>query len=133
MGKFAEGDPRRGTLPEREPPEPERAARHQKQNARARKIQNDADHNHGQRNEPENPAFAAMTNIFLAARENDNRGDSEKVCGLVPIRERTETAFVMPERERGVSGAKGNADPGETRDAECEGSQLRAHIAQLEI
>src|SRR5204863_3934505 len=110
----SEGDARSGTFPERERAEPKRTARDEKQNAGARKIENDADDNHGQRDEPENPAFAAMTNVFLSAGENDDRGDSEKVRRLVAIRERPEPAFVMPERQRGVPGAERDAEHGQT-------------------
>src|SRR5438067_2305743 len=77
-----------------------------------------------QRDQPKDPAFSSLPDILLSAGEDDDGGQSEKVRGLVPIRERPESTFVMPERQCGVAGAKRNAERGETGNAKSEDSQL---------
>src|SRR5438477_162834 len=86
-----------GSFAQREHAQPERAACDKKENAGTRKIEDNADDNHDEREQPKDPTLASMANVFLSAGQDHDRGKSEKICGLVAIRKRPEAAFVMPE------------------------------------
>ena len=76
---------------------PKCAAREEDPDSRARKIQNDRHHNQDHREDPDDPLFSSLAKIVLTAGKNHDRGEPEKISGLVPIWKGTEILLVVPE------------------------------------
>src|SRR6266699_6276114 len=98
-------------LSERQRAKPKCAARDEDHNSRERKIQYDRCHDQDQREDPDDPPFSSLAKIVLTAGKNHDRGEPEKISGLIPIWKWTEISLVVPKWERGVCQVK--------RDAGC--------------
>src|SRR2546423_11365241 len=68
-----ESNPGGGTLAQRERPQPERASRDEQDHAGPGKIEDDPGDHDGERDQPKDPAFATVPDVFLPARTNDDR------------------------------------------------------------
>ena len=103
------------------------------EDAGTREIENDRRHDEGESEQPNDPAFPAVPDIILAARQDHDRRETEEIGRLIAIRERAESTLVVPERKGGVGGMERDAKPGEQDDASREKAKLLAHFAQLQI
>src|SRR5439155_26336009 len=97
-------------LSERERAKPKCAARDEDPDPRARKIQNNRCHDQDQRENPDDPPFSSLAKIVLTAAKKHDRGEPEKISGLIPIWKWTEIVLVVPGWECGVCQVK--RDPG---------------------
>ena len=88
-------------MAKRENAEPKRTAGDENADPGARKIQDDGGNHQGERRAPKDPAFAPLAKVVLAAGQNHDRSQAEKVSGLIAIRKWAEVAFVVPQRRRG--------------------------------
>src|SRR6266568_1984680 len=89
-------------LSERERAKPKCASCDEDPDSRARKIQNHRCHDQNQCENPDDPPFSSLAQIVLTAGKNHDRGEPEKISGLVPFWKWTEILRVVPEWERGV-------------------------------
>ena len=129
----AKRDPRRRALAQDERAEPEGASGQQNEDAGAREIEDDRGDDESEAEQPDDPAFSAVPDIILAAGQDHDRGQAEKIGRLIAIWKRAEAALVVPERKGGVSGMECDAKRGEQNDASREKSKLLAHFAQIQI
>ena len=120
-------------MSDRERAKPNRAARDEDYDSRARKIQDDRRHDQDQREDPDDPPFSSLAEIVLSAGKNHDRGEPEKICGLVPIWKWTEILLVVPEWERGVRQVKRDADCGQERNSTGKQAQLKTHLVKPEV
>ena len=129
----AERNPRRRALAQGERAEPECASGHKNEDAGAREIEDDRGDDDSESEQPNDPAFPAVPDIILAARQDHDRRETEKIGRLIAIWKRPESTLVVPERKGGVSGMECDAKRGEQDDASSEKSKLLAHFPQLQI
>src|SRR5947209_4437278 len=99
-------------LTEHQRAKPKCAAYHENRDSRGRRIQNDRAPDQEQREDPDDPPFSSLAEIVLSAGKNHDRGNPEKISGLIPIWKWTEILLVVPDRERGACQVKRDADCG---------------------
>ena len=116
---------------ERKRAKPKYAARNQDHDSGTRRIQNDRCHDQHQRDDPEDPPFSSLAKIVLTAGRNHDRGEPEKISGLIPIWKWTEISSVAPEWKRRVCCVKYDAGCGKERNSAGKQAQLKAHLAQF--
>ena len=75
----------------------------------------------------------AVPNVVLARGQNQDRGHSEKIGGLIAIEERAEIARVVPGRNLMMGKVKQNAERSDRNDTGGEKSQLKTGYAQFKF
>src|SRR6478609_8411740 len=77
----AQSDARGRAFAEGKCAEPKRAAGDEKKHSGPGEIEDNADDDHREGDEPKNPPFASMTDVFLSASEDDDRGQAKEIRG----------------------------------------------------
>ena len=127
-----ERDPRGGALAQDERAEPERAPGHEDEDAGPREIENDRGDDDAECQQPDDPAFPAVPDVVLAARQDHDRGQTQKIGRLIRLGKARIPAGCA-ERKSGLGVIEGETKRGEEDNAGSEKSKLLAHLAQLEV